>query len=359
MIQPIDAPAPTSRVLAASIYPARAAATRLRLEPINRALRQMGLDVDLWTFLDDADLRPWLAGGIGRLSSGARGSARVPAGLTLAARCSLLLLQREALPLNSLQIEKRALNDGRPLIWDVDDALWSETSTRRSLVRGRSTKYEWLARHATEVWAGNRTVADWAVSKGAKNVSWVPTTVAIPSDLSSVAREPDLLVWIGTPSTGPYLEALLNCLGDALKGWRILVVGARIDAPAVVDLTQIEWSPEAEAAALARGAIGLYPLDMNQATAGGKSALKSVLFMAHGIPVIATPSRSNRDVMQHGDQGFFAESRHEWLDHLETLRDPDQQLRMGARGRQHAAANFDSAKWGHQLAKRIVDCLYV
>jgi hypothetical protein len=191
----------------------------------------------------------------------------------------------------------------------VDDAVWTSTLGAGASIRGTSKKYEWLARQATEVWAGNKHVADWASAAGARVVRWVPTTVPVPPLLHNDHREGDLLVWVGTPSTGPYVERLLHDLRDSLRGWRVRIVGARIVAPAEVEVTQCDWSPEAEADALNRASVGLYPLDVSHPGTIGKSALKSVLFMAHGIPLIATPTPSNMDVMTHGREGFFASVR--------------------------------------------------
>lgn len=341
-------------VLAASIYPERAAATRLRLNPVLLELRNCGIPTRLWTFLDDGGLPTWIAGGSSRLGPACRGLQGLAAGLREAEACDLMLLQREALPLNTLLMEKRVLSRDRPLVWDVDDALWTSTLGAGALIRGTSKKYEWLARQATEVWAGNKQVADWASAAGARVVRWVPTTVPVPPVVHNDQRENDLLVWVGTPSTGPYVERLLHDLRDSLRGWRVRIVGARIEAPAEVQVTQCDWSPEAEADALSRASVGLYPLDIRHPATMGKSALKSVLFMAHGIPLIATPTRSNLDVMTHSREGFFASSKTEWREYLGVLRDQQERRVMGARGHQHALANFDSGTWGAELCQTVI-----
>lgn len=271
--------------------------------------------------------------------------------------CDLMLLQREALPLNTLLMEKLVVSRDRPLVWDVDDALWTLTPGAGASIRGTARKYEWLAREATEVWAGNRQVADWASAAGARVVRWVPTTVSVPPVLHNDHREDDLLVWVGTPSTGPYVERLLNDLCDSLRGWRIRIVGARIKAPTQLHLTQCDWSPEAEADALRRASVGLYPLDISHPGTIGKSALKSVLFMAHGIPLVATPTLSNLDVMTHGREGFFASSKSEWREYLDILRDPEERRVMGIKGHQNALANFDSGTWGAKLCQTVLTLL--
>lgn len=340
-------------VLAAAIYPMQAAATRLRLAPVVDALIDAGVSTDLLTFLDDKGLAAWLTGGQARLRPGLHGLSRIPEMLRAASSCEMLLLQREALPVNSLVVERRAVQRGVPVIWDVDDALWEQVP-RLGWARGGAEKYRWLARHATEVWAGSRHVADWAEAAGARKVMWVPATVPVAQDVSQDEREDDLLVWIGTPSSGPYIEALLHLLNDSISDWRVLVLGAAISVPNGLRMTQKPWSIDAETNALRRATVGIYPLDTSKPTTAGKSALKAVMYMANGIPLIATPTRSNRDVMTDGKEGLFASTTGEWCEALAVMQSPSIRLAMGEAGRQRAREQFDSAAWAQRLAGRVI-----
>jgi len=347
-----------TRVVAASVHPVGAAGTRLRLAPVMRALDGRNISATLATFLQDDDLADWLKGGRPRYGAARRGAGRVPGMIGKLTHANLLLLHREALPVNDLALERLARRRDIPIVWDVDDSLWASPGGRaRSLIRGSEAKYRWLARESAEVWAGNRHVARWAAQAGAREVVLVPTTVDVPESVSNHDREDDLLAWIGTPSTGPFIEALLHELADSLDGWRVLVVGAGIQAPDGVQVTQQPWSAEAEVAALRRASVGLYPLDVDHPTTSGKSALKSILFMANAIPVIATPTQSNRDVMADGVQGLFAESKDQWLAALSALREPGTRRRMGAAGHTQAREKFDSSVWAQLLADRICHLL--
>ena len=346
-----------TQVLAAAVYPMRAAGTRLRIAPVLEALTDLAIPSRLCTFVDDNDLDRWLQGGSGRIGPAARGLGSAGHALQSALHCDVLLLQREALPLNNLSLEKLVARRGRPIIWDVDDAVWARP-TGRARIRGGYEKYLWLARKAREVWAGNEHAANWAEDHGARSVHLVPTPVPVPAlPPREVDREPDLLVWVGTPSTGPFIQAWLHDMADALDGWRVLVVGAAITVPPGVKVTQLPWSPEAEADALTRGSVGLYPLDVSHPGVLGKSALKSVLFMAHAIPVIATPTPSNLNVTTAGDEGLFASNEAEWRNALDALRDPALRRSMGAAGHRRAIENFDTNAWGPQLARRVLQLL--
>lgn len=331
----------------------RAAATRLRLAPPVEALRAGGVDAQLVSLLPDQDLEGWLEGGLAQVRIAARSAGRARLLLREASQCDVMLLQRECLPLRSLMVEKRPVTREVPVIWDVDDALWTGASTTSTLIRGGKKKYQWMARHASEVWAGNAHVADWAKQAGARNVLIVPTTVDVPSSAPQRAAEDDLLVWIGTPSTGPFIERLLHEVADGLTGWRVLIVGARIDTPPGVQVEQQPWSPAEEARALELATVGLYPLDPSHPSVLGKSALKCILYMAQGIPFIATATPSNNAVMEHGVEGFSAASHDDWVDYLTVLRDSGVRAAMATAGHARALKDFNGRSWGPELARRI------
>lgn len=346
-----------TQVLAAAVYPMRAAGTRLRIAPVLKALTDLAISSRLCTFVGDDDLDQWLQGGLGRIGPAARGQRNAGHALRGAVNCDVLLLHREALPLNNLSLEKLVARRGRPIIWDVDDALWARPPGG-ARIRGGYEKYAWLARTAREVWAGSEHAASWAEQHGARSVHLVPTPVPVPACLpTELDREPDLLVWVGTPSTGPFIQAWLHDMSDALDGWRVLVVGADVTVPAGVQVTQVPWSPAAEADALTRGSVGLYPLDLAHPAVQGKSALKSVLFMAHALPFVATPTQSNRNVTTAGHEGLFASNKVEWRSALDALRDPALRRSMGAAGYRRAVASFDTNAWGPRLAHRICQLL--
>jgi glycosyltransferase involved in cell wall biosynthesis len=90
----------------------------------------------------------------------------------------------------------------------------------------------------------------------------------------------------------------------------------------------------------------------------GKSALKSILYMSQGIPVVATQTPSNRAVMTHGVGGLFADTVDEWRQSLAILKKPEQRKALGEAGHRHAARNFDSAAWAQLLARRIERLLH-
>src|SRR5207302_11438733 len=66
----------------------------------------------------------------------------------------------------------------------------------------------------------------------------------------------------------------------------------------------------------------------------GKCGYKLIQYMACGRPVIASPVGANREIVEHGVNGFLADTPGEWINALQSLRrDPALRTRMGHAGR--------------------------
>jgi glycosyltransferase involved in cell wall biosynthesis len=59
--------------------------------------------------------------------------------------------------------------------------------------------------------------------------------------------------------------------------------------------------------------------------------------------VIASPVGANAQVVQHGVNGFLADSPEEWADALRRLEEPDLRRRMGAEARKTVEDQYSTA----------------
>jgi glycosyltransferase involved in cell wall biosynthesis len=72
-----------------------------------------------------------------------------------------------------------------------------------------------------------------------------------------------------------------------------------------------------------------------------KPATKVVTFMGAGLPVVCTPSDADRDVVTHGETGFFAFDDREWYECLRALvTDASLRERVGIAGRRHVEGRY-------------------
>ncbi len=147
------------------------------------------------------------------------------------------------------------------------------------------------------------------------------------------------LVWTGSEATLPYLTTLapiLSSLGDEIE--LEVVADVRPFLPPEIPLRFTPWSQEAEAQALGRADVGLYPLD-DDSWSQGKCAYKLHRYMQFGLPSIASPHGAGREILAPPEAGLVAETPEEWEAAVRQLiRDPKLRRRMGRRARALALA---------------------
>ena len=339
-------------VWGASVYPRRAASTRLRLDLLRGPLQRRGFQFQVWSYLPNGDFDAWIDGGPGRIAPALRGVPRTMGFLRDSRSASIVVVQREILPWNTLRAEFELARRG-PVIWDVDDAMWLSASGWKGRIRGSASKYSQLARLATEVWAGNETVAEWCTAQGARVVRIVPTVTPLPACVGT-PEVPKRLVWVGSQSTSRYLHKVLIEHRESFVGWTIEVVGGDIPAIPGLSIDTYDWSPDNEHRALCRAWAGIYPIDTTHEFAAGKSALKAILMAAYGIPVVGTRTRSNAAVIDHGVTGLLVDRSLGWDEALRALRDEAVRSRLGTAARLKATREYDPVAWGGYLAEVVM-----
>jgi glycosyltransferase involved in cell wall biosynthesis len=72
-----------------------------------------------------------------------------------------------------------------------------------------------------------------------------------------------------------------------------------------------------------------------------KPPTKVISYMGAGLPVVCTPSEADKDVIVHGETGFFAYDDREWHDCLLALvTDPALRERVGTAARRHVVERY-------------------
>ena len=93
------------------------------------------------------------------------------------------------------------------------------------------------------------------------------------------------------------------------------------------------WNEKDEVADIQSFDIGLMPL-MDDPWLHGKCGLKILQCLAVGVPIICSPAGINREIVEDGVHGFWANTQEEWVEKLEILiNDPDLRKRMGIESR--------------------------
>lgn len=266
--------------------------------------------------------------------------------------------------LGPLQLHRlrRLRRHGPPIVLDFDDPLpySAKGGGRPSLTR--RLKFRGLVRSVDAAMAGSRTLAGLA-EPWCRDVTVVPMAVDLlgPSDEEQPAVGGDndgavSLVWVGSPATRPYLEAILPAIIDAASGRRRPRVRLRVVAHRPIEAEGVAvhyepWSPEAEDAALRSGDVGLCPMPDTPWTRG-KCPYKALQYMAHGLAWIGSDVGENRVTAgPGGERALLAGDRASWVEAIRALADDAPRRRkMGAAGRAYVEANHSRTAVAEKIA---------
>ena len=260
--------------------------------------------------------------------------------LLQASQFDLVWLEKEALPWIPAWVEKVLGLNRVPYLVDYDDALFVTYNEQQpSLVRYfLGDKVRDLMRGAAVVIAGNRYLALYAREAGAARVDILPSVVDIhryPSRSKS-EREMFTIGWMGAPMNSKHLGAIGSALSSicAAGNAKINIVGGwPVEFPSGLTVEYLPWSESTEIQHLQSFDVGIMPLN-DGPWEQGKCGLKLVQYMAAGLPVVASPVGVNKEIVEHGVNGFLASTIPEWETALATLRDdPTLRERMGIAGR--------------------------
>ena len=239
---------------------------------------------------------------------------------------------------------------------DIDDAIFHQYDlSRQRLVRSLlGDKIARLMHHAALVLAGNDYLADYAQRAGAPWVEVLPTVVDtqryVPD--ASATSQKFTVGWIGSPATAHYLKLIEKPLARfcAEHPCQIHVIGAD-PRLAGVDYQVLTWQEDSEVDLIRQLDVGIMPLS-DTPWERGKCGYKLIQYMACGKPVLASPVGVNRQIVEHGVNGFLATTRDEWLEALRRLAsDAALRMRLGEAGRAKVARDYALEVTGPKLLR--------
>lgn len=230
--------------------------------------------------------------------------------------------------------------------FDLDDATYLRQ--RKTLGAPPEVSCIRLARFSRTVGichlvtAGNQRLAHVA-GRFTRHVEIVPTTVEIGERPPAPPRDGRTLVWIGLDRNLVYLELVRPALARLARRFpdlRLRIVCDTWPDWDDVPIERVEWSEAVEENALRTADVGLMPLTDDPWTRG-KCSFKLLQYMAAGLPTVASPVGTNRDVVRDGESGLLARTEDEWHEALRRLLE-SAELRavMGRAGFEHARRHY-------------------
>lgn len=348
------------KILLLSRYTRLGASSRLRTAQYLPFLADAGFDVEIASFFDDAYLHSLYSGRKQRGTVISHTLRRVR-DMRKRPRPDVIWLEKEALPWMPWLIEHALWPRGVPTVSDYDDAIFHRyDQDGRALVRTLlGQKIGGVMAASAMVMAGNPYLAAYARQAGAKQIEVVPTVVDLDAYTTAALPVPGAepcVGWIGTPQTWSTLAHPIHAQIDPTLlrlGARFRAVGAGLETQVHGTLEIMPWSEATEVALIQSMDIGLMPLPDTPWTRG-KCGYKLIQYMACGVPVIASPVGVNRDIVEHGVNGFLAETDADWRAAIETLLgDAELRRRMGAAGRKKVEDQYSLQTWGPRVAEML------
>lgn len=327
------------RVLLLSRYDRLGASSRVRFMQYLSYLSNKGIETDVSPLFSNAYLTALYTGQPRwrEVFSGCWSRVKI---LFKIPSYDLIWLEKELFPFCPAIIERLFNLFGVSYVVDYDDAIFHNYDQHRYwLVRMfLGKKIDVVMRCSALVIAGNEYLAQRARDAGAKKIEIIPTVV--DSERYTIVpkskKQPLVVGWMGSPSTQHYLCELSPVFEQLKKQFTVcfVAVGAIKHGVDDVPVDVLPWTEATEIQSIQRFDIGIMPLS-DSPWERGKCGYKLIQYMACGVPVVASAVGVNKQIIQHGVNGFLVKDFSDWERMLSTLL-CDQVLRqkMGVRGRE-------------------------
>jgi glycosyltransferase involved in cell wall biosynthesis len=335
------------RVLALPRYSRLGASSRLRFAQYAPSMSEAGISIVVKPLVGDAYIRH-LQEGKRLLGLAALAYLHRVCNLCWRQSFDVIWLEKDALPWLPAGLELAVLGSKVPLVLDYDDAVFHQYDEHQHgwVRRMLGPKHPKLMRRATCVVAGNDYIANFARATEARWVEVLPTVVDLSryhprAPTGAEQSQPVNVGWIGQRATASSLQSLRGVFQTLQQQGVARFTAIGIDAAALgLPMSSVPWSEQTEAQDIARLDVGIMPL-VDAPFERGKCGYKLIQYMACGLPVVASPVGVNRQIVEHGINGFLAESPEQWATALRLLcAAPALRARMGATGRRKVEQHY-------------------
>jgi glycosyltransferase involved in cell wall biosynthesis len=327
-----------------SAYGPHGASTRVR---VHDWLAHLGVEADVHSYIGTPSV------GLGAVIRHPSRVMCAELSLRRAARhgSDRLMLSRSATPFSRGAVEERLLRGASWGVYDFDDALWADARGGIHRFFAKPAAWERSVRAADQVIAGNEYLADAAAALN-------PNVLVIPScvEPASYRRKSDYtvsskptVVWLGSPSTEKYLQAISQPLLKAheLRRVRVVVISGGNQSLGALDriVERVQWSLPTAQRLLADADIGIMPLPDDDYSRG-KCAYKLLEYGAAGLPVVASPVGANTQVVE-AMGGRLAADEKQWVESIVDVLDAAvaERARMGAAAHTAVVTRYSFGSW--------------
>jgi glycosyltransferase involved in cell wall biosynthesis len=350
------------RILCIAPYPTAAPSVYHRIWAYRPLWSAHGVELTVWPFMSDrfyairrtfgpaATLRKAIHFGISAL--------RLAARIWRVRRYDAVIIHREVFPLGPPFFERLVARLHPDVTFDLDDAMWCAPSNpvhQRGLLWDPERVPKIMAACA-RVTAGSEHIADFARRYNARVIVLPTGCDDLAGAAASGAQPPrtrPVVAWIGNLGNAGYVRDVLPSLEEAhARHPFVLRLIGGVDIEEVVSdrlaIERLQWRRDREGAWLRAADVGIMPLP-DEDFERGKCAFKIIQYFSAGLPVVCSPIGMNRQVVQHGMNGYLAARPAEWVECLARLLiDAHARSEMAARARQTYLAQFTRERIGER-----------
>jgi len=309
-------------------------------------LQQAGFQYDYSWFMNENDDRIFYSAGnrIGKMNIFLKAVSIRLRDVLRANQYDVIFIQREAFMTGSVFFEKQFSRSKAKMIYDFDDAIWLEdTSSHNKNLSWlkRPSKTADIIRLSDVVIAGNSFLAAYAKQFNPR-VHIIPTVIDteiyFPSKELPLQVLPVCIGWSGSKTTMKHFAMLLPVLKKLKEKFgeriRYKVIGDKNFHSGDLQIEYSDWQFENETEEFNKFDIGLMPLPDDE-WSRGKCGFKALLYMSLEIPPVISPVGVNTEIVQHGINGFLADTPDEWMTFISMLiESPGLRKKIGAAARQ-------------------------
>ena len=245
-------------------------------------------------------------------------------------------------PLEFWYLRKKA----KRIIYDFDDAvMYRSSSSTHPHSRSRRIKFAYMMKRVDFAVTGNQFLRS-EVLRYHPRVETIPTSIELSRYTMKESYRPQgplTIGWLGASSTLKYLRMLMPALENLYRTYpkfQLKIVSDQFLRSERLPVIEKRWSSEEEQSDLKSFDIGVMPLS-DDLWSRGKCGLKLLQYYGVGLPAVCTPVGVNRDIVEHGVNGFWASTHEEWASLLKRLME-EEALRkeMGSKGRKKVEAGY-------------------
>ena len=228
----------------------------------------------------------------------------------------------------------------RKVLFDLDDAImYRSSSSPQPHSFSRWLKFRWMVKGSDIVTVGNHFLKNEILKVDPeKKVFVIPTCIdtSLYPQKKKISNRPEIILgWIGTKGNLKYLkklEPVFETIRQRFTQVKLKIVSNDFFDSPHLPIIKKPWRLEEENEDLISFDIGLMPLN-DDLWSRGKCGLKIIQYLSVGVPVVCSPVGINSDIVQDGENGFWATNDQEWVDRLSILiQNQELRYQMGLKG---------------------------